>query len=284
MRPDPRFVAESKAFWANVRSISQTAGYTAKKTRTVKVYSIQQMAKALAKIGLETSHILQDGEATPLGKKLVEYFQYRADVLNTYVEPRLMNVDRAREVFEDLRQQVGIASICPVPRNKQKGEKAGPAYLTGIVNTLVERHTAGLPVDYNPLALTTVTYNGAPLRTLSRRLDGAFPRHVDPIAVWEIKEYYHTRTFGSRIADGVYETQLDGMELAELEENERITVQHILIVDAYYTWWQCGRSYLCRLVDMLHMGYVREVLFGFEVVERLPEIVQEWVEEYHRRV
>ena len=31
----------------------------------------------------------------------------------------------------------------------------------------------------------------------------------------------------------------------------------------YYTWWQCGRSYLCRIIDMLHMGYVDEVLFGY---------------------
>jgi hypothetical protein len=28
---------------------------------------------------------------------------------------------------------------------------------------------------------------------------------------------------------------------------------------------------------MLHMGYVDEVLFGYEVVERMPVIVKEWV-------
>jgi hypothetical protein len=28
---------------------------------------------------------------------------------------------------------------------------------------------------------------------------------------------------------------------------------------------------------MLHMGYVDEVLFGREVIERLPEIVPTWV-------
>jgi len=42
------------------------------------------------------------------------------------------------------------------------------------------------------------------------------------------------------------------------------------MVDAYDTWWNMGRSYLCRIVDMLHMGYVDEVLFGSEVLERLP--------------
>lgn len=49
------------------------------------------------------------------------------------------------------------------------------------------------------------------------------------------------------------------------------------MVDAHYTWWVCGRSYLCRIVDMLNMGYVHEVLFGREVMERLPDIVKEWV-------
>jgi hypothetical protein len=28
---------------------------------------------------------------------------------------------------------------------------------------------------------------------------------------------------------------------------------------------------------MLHMGYTDEVLFGYEVVERLPNLVREWV-------
>ena len=114
-------------------------------------------------------------------------------------------------------------------------------------------------------------------------MDGAFPSVVDPIAVWEIKEYYYTTTFGSRVADGVYETLLDGMELQELRETESVNVQHYLMVDSHYTWWECGRSYLCRMVDMIHMGFVDEVLFGFEVIERLPDIVRGWVHELHER-
>jgi hypothetical protein len=63
------------------------------------------------------------------------------------------------------------------------------------------------------------------------------------------------------------------MELEELREHEGIDVRHHLMVDAHYTWWDCGRSYLCRMVDMLHMGYVDEVLFGYEVIEEMPRIV-----------
>ena len=75
----------------------------------------------------------------------------------------------------------------------------------------------------------------------------------------------------------------DGYEIAEARESLGVDVQHLLIVDAYGTWWDLGRSYLCRIIDMLYMGYVDEVLFGYETVERLPEIVEGWVATYKSR-
>lgn len=146
-----------------------------------------------------------------------------------------------------------------------------------MINMIIEDNLSGYKCDYDPRELTTVTQKGRPLRTLSRRIDGAFPSAVNPIAIWEIKEYYYTTTFGSRVADGVYETLLDGMELEELYEHEGIKVMHLLMIDAHYTWWDCGKSYLCRIIDMLNMGYVDEVLFGYEIIERLPSLVNEWV-------
>jgi len=114
-------------------------------------------------------------------------------------------------------------------------------------------------------------------------MGGAFPSVNNPIAVWEVKEYYYTTTFGSRVADSVYESLLDGLELEELRQSEGVRVRHYLMLDAHYTWWECGRSYLCRILDMLHMGYVDEVLFGYEVVERLPTLVSEWLELLRQR-
>jgi hypothetical protein len=107
-------------------------------------------------------------------------------------------------------------------------------------------------------------------------MDGAYPSRIDPYALWEVKEYYGTTTFGSRVADGVYETMLDGEEFNELETQERRKVFHYLIVDDRYTWWEMGRSYLCRIIDMLHVGLVDEVLFGREVLKRWPKIVRTW--------
>lgn len=73
------------------------------------------------------------------------------------------------------------------------------------------------------------------------------------------------------------------MELEELREHENIDVKHYLMVDAYLTWWIMGKAYLCRIFDMLHMGYVDEVIFGDEVVTEMPRIVAEWVELAEKR-
>lgn len=278
MKPDRRFINQPMHFWANVRSISEAVGYTSRKRATrgqVKVPLLEEMEKALQDRNLQTSHVVdENGELVPLGTLLLEYYKHRADILNNYVEPRLMDVDRARQTFEELRRQYDPK--CPIPMNKQKGEKKSPAFFTGIINMLIEANIGDLPCDYDPQRLTTITRNNLPLRTLARRVDGAFPGTVNPIAIWEIKEYYYTTTFGSRVADSVYETLLDGMELEELLEREGIKVRHYMIVDDHFTWWDNGRSYLCRLVDMLHMGYVDEVLFGYEVIERLPALAREW--------
>lgn len=153
-----------------------------------------------------------------------------------------MKKAEAQLEFEKLRSK--LAPKCVLPMNKQKGKKKNYAFLTGMVNMLVECNSGGAPCDYNPLSLTTITHDSMPLRTLARRVDGAFPSVVNPIAIWEIKEYYYTTTFGSRIADGVYETLLDGMELRELESVANRKLFHLLVVDDHFTWWTKGRSYL----------------------------------------
>jgi hypothetical protein len=271
------FLNQPKQFWAYVRSISQTVRYTVPGKGQIKVPSLEEMVAGLTDLGLDSARLCgANGETTQLGRTLGAYYAYRANVLNKFVEPRLMTAGKARELFIEMKERLDYTGL--IPMNKQKGNKKAPAYLTALVNMIVCSNIGGMACDFDPRALTTVTFDGAPLRTLARRVDGAFPRAVNPIAIWEIKEYYYTTTFGSRVADGVYETLLDGMELEELRTNEGVNVLHYLMVDDHYTWWECGRSYLCRILDMLHMGYVDEVLFGSEVVERLPAIVNQWVE------
>jgi hypothetical protein len=235
----------------------------------------QAVTDALMKLGLSPAALdapLRKGAST--WPTLQEYFIARRDLLHQHVKPNLMDAAQAKHEFTRFKRS--LKPSCPLPMNKQKGKKKAFAYLTGIVNMLIEANAAGVPCDYDPRALTTVAANNIPLRTFARRMDGAFPSVINPIAVWEVKEYYYTTTFGSRVADGVYESLLDGMEIEELSVSEKINVLHYLMIDARYTWWECGKSYLCRLIDMLHMGYVDEVLVGREVNMRLPALVREW--------
>lgn len=282
MKPNKLFLDQDKSFWANVRTISASVGYTQKKQNQIKIPSVEEIKKVYAQLDLKTDHIFNSsGKPTKMGKLLFSYFKYRADTLNKKVSALLMDAPEAKKMFNGLRRK--LKPTCPIPLNKQKGKKRKYAFLTGMVNMTVEQNIKGIECDYNPQALTTVTVKGDPVRTLARRVDGTFPSTTNPIAVWEIKEYYYTKTFGSRVADGIYETLLDGMELEELWASKKIDVKHYLMVDSHFTWWKCGRSYLCRIIDMLHMRYVDEVFFGKEVVSELPKEVKKWVKIHKRQ-
>ena len=62
---------------------------------------------------------------------------------------------------------------------------------------------------------------------MSRRMDGAYPSCVNPLAVWEFKCYYYTTTFGSKISDAVYIASLEAysatgkIHLRQQEENQK---------------------------------------------------------------
>jgi len=275
VKPDLRFLKMPKSFWAHVRTIGQTVGYTERGRGRIKIPSIEEIKDAYSSLHLATDwlsdprHPHHDDAV-----RLIEYLDYRSKVLNGTVETLLMDAKAAEQLFKSERKR--LSSRLTAPMNKQKGAKKKPAFLTGLVNMIIDSNRKGREVDYDPRSLTTVVRDGVPLRTLARRVDGAFPSVVNPVAVWEIKEYYYTTTFGSRVADGVYETLLDGMELEELEVAEGIKILHYLFVDSHYTWWECGRSYLCRIIDMLHMGYVDEVMFGREIITELPKAVKHW--------
>lgn len=278
MKPNKNFTGLGKDFWAHIRSLSQTIGYTERGQGKIKIPTMIEVLDAMKNLSLRSDHlVLNDGVTqSEYLKKLIAYFTYRAKVLNETVQHDLQTKIQAEEMY--LRLKSKFPSKIATAQNKQKGDKATVAYLTAMTNLLIEAHSQGNKYHHDPRQLTTITKHGKPLRTLARRVDGAFPSVINPVAIWEIKEYYHTTTFGSRVADGVYETLLDGMELEEMRKETGIDIQHVLILDAHYTWWECGRSYLCRMIDMLHMGYVDEILFGKEIESRIPEMVKEWIQ------
>lgn len=316
MKPNAQFLNKPLSWWADIKTISEAAGYTqdtpkgGTKVDQIKIHTAEQVINAYEALDLEWDHLFTKSEdhytPTKYGEEILSYIKYRSEILSV-AKANLMTAEQAKIEFEKIlasksipiprptmprgkaareaaeaayNEQIEAALPtweCPLPMNKQSGDMRNSAYLTCIVNMLIELNIGEYPVNYNPGTLTAVTREARPLRTMSRRVDGAFPSVVNPTSIWEIKEYYYSTTFGSRIADGVYETLLDGMEIREMSEAEGFKINHYLIVDAYTTWWEQGKPYLCRMVDMLHMGFVDEVLFGREVITRLPILVKEWI-------
>lgn len=215
MLPNDKFKDLSLEFWANIKLLNQRLGYAERKTKKnphpgFVVPTVDQIRKVFNDEGLNPDKLVKKSDLTDFGRLLHDYMEYRGDVLTNYIQPNLMNKNQAKALFEYKRAELN--PTCPLPMNKQKGVKRDYAFLTGLVNMLIEANKGNFNCDYDPRELTALTIDKFPVRTLSRRVDGAFPNIVDPKAIWEIKEYYYTTTFGSRVADGVYETQLDGWE------------------------------------------------------------------------
>jgi hypothetical protein len=282
MKPNPKFLNETTPeFWANVKVISQKLGYTQKGgSKTIKVHNIEDIISLYLKLGFNTNKLIYNNEITDFGCLMVKYFEYRADALNNYVQHYLMDLEEAKELYFDLIKRYNPK--VSIPQNKQSGSKRAVNYFTGIINILIEANVGNYEVKYSASELTAFTLNKVPFRSLSRRVDGSFPSVINPIALWEIKEYYHTTSFGSRVADGVYETQLDGLELNEVRRTLDRTIRHYLMIDSKFTWWGSGKSYLCRIFDMMHMGLLNEAIFGKEAVDRIPIITKEWIQDYER--
>jgi hypothetical protein len=260
------------SFGALVKLVSQMLGYSERGTGRLMRYSADDVVAALNVRGL-----VPEGHESDIDT-VVGYSAVRADLLEKVVEPSLMSRDEAAALFHEIRTRVQPPEAL-LTMNKQKGDKRHPAYLASIVNMLtyesLSKHHGRAVFDSNPRAPLTFARDGMPLRTLFRWMDGAYPDVNHPHAAWEIKEYYGTKTFGSRVADGVYETALDGYELNDLR-SEGVEVEHYLFLDDRFTWWDCGRSYLCRIVDMLHSGLLDGAFFGREVVDEWPPIVATW--------
>lgn len=275
MKATEKFREQTHEFWGLVRFVSQELGYTNRRTRIIRVYSEDEIKKLL-----KTNGYNADDE---LIRTVAEYSNTRADLLNNTVQNNLMDIDAARTEFERLHTiWKDEKYLCKIPMNKQSEDKRHELYLSSIVNILTEKTLreeglfTGTPcfADDPNKFLCVVNQENRIVGAASRRMDGAYPDLNSPKIVWEIKEYYGTTSFGSRVADGVYESQLDGYELQRFEEFTGQRIHHVLIVDDHYTWWTMGRSYLCRLIDILNEGLVDEIIFGREVLTRWPELLR----------
>jgi hypothetical protein len=205
MKPNPSFQNQSSDFWALVKYASESLGYSKRSRKT--------SGSNLKRYNLAEVEALADNFAISGNVEIVvEYLNYRASLIENDIRTLLMDREKAQIVFGSLRDS--YTPNCHLPMNKQKGEKRHYSYFTCIVNMLTEKSLRGGNFNDNPRNLCLITNADNQLvKTMSRRVDGAYPDILNPIAIWEIEEYYGTTTFGSRVADGVYETLLDGYEI-----------------------------------------------------------------------
>ena len=275
MRAFSEFSGMSMEFWALVKFVSEALGYTDRHSGTVCTYIDKQITELCQRNGTYISEELL--------WQVIRYSNMRAELLNNFAKNMLMDATQAHSEYTTLSQRYSRDGLqCKIPLNKQKGDMKQIAYFTAIINILTEetlrKYVPGIIApgfDDDPRGLVYIWDNsGALLGAPSRRFDGAYPSIKSPKIVWEIKEYYYATTFGSRVADGVYETQLDGYEFNELYERTGEKIYHVLFIDAYRTWWIQGKSYLCRIIDALNMGLVDEVIVGREVFTRWSELLQ----------
>ncbi|OIJ34257.1 hypothetical protein BK819_01800 [Microbacterium sp. LCT-H2] len=304
MQADPRFGSQGSVFWAYVRAVTEALGSSRPRSGVITAFTLADMHRAMAKLGRPTDALGPALAPSNLAVLLEEYFQYRADILNHQVRDDLMVTSEAADLFNQVVRDTGAEylgslvkddkvfaidylvreSTVRVPMNKQSGAMRQPAYLTGIVNLIVAHALDGRPCDYDPRALPVIDFEGTLYAAMSRRMDGSMPSTVNPLAMWEIKEYYYTTSFGSKISDAVYITALDGYERAEVESVTGVPIDHIIIVDAYDSWWTKGKSYSCRLVDLVNMGKVGHAIFGRETVRELPALAAEWAARWDAQI
>lgn len=280
MKVSERFKREDGRFWSLVRFLSAHLGYKNEKQNRARFYTEREVINILISENIAASY--------ETVKELTEYLNYRSGFINDIIRPNLMDVVEAEKLYNQMSELKKFYRLtCKQPFNKQKGEKRKPAFLTCMVNILAEKvireiqqiHRSDIAVfDDDPRGPSYfINTEGQIEYASSRRFDGAYPATTNPLMVWEIKEYYYTTTFGSRIADGIYESQLDGYELREFKRRTGQEIYHVLIVDSYCVWFKMGIPYLSRIVDMMCMDLIDEVIFGREVLTRWPELVAEMV-------
>lgn len=290
MKADNRFITNNDIFWSNVKIFSQKLGYSIRNKNKVKSYTVSEIIEKAATINVSIP--------LKIAEEVSEYSIYRANVLNNDVFNNLMNQEDAKTLFyEHYQEYIENNYESKIPKNKQSNEKKDYNYFTGLINIIaereikkfVEKHNLDLDLFFSfnsdPKSLTYITNSDDMVKSsYSRHFDGAYPGIKNPLMLWEIKEYYYTKTFGSRVADGIYETLLDGYEIKSKSEQTGYKVEHLFMVDGKFAWWNLGKSYLCRIVDMLNQGYVDEALFGKEVITEWPIILEKILIRQHQRL
>lgn len=275
MFPDGRFSDRDREFWSYVRLISEQAGYQPRGEEIIKEYTTEDIQKTVEKTGINGGPLFGDFTSdglTELGDNLLEYLNFRSHK----VEEAMDGIRTREEAVDDFEEYIGDYELDHFQTNKQGDDK--PLVFANTVNAVIEKEY-GTQFDPDPYKLPTALDDDKKLQmTFAKRLDGAVPHNRNPIAIWEVKEFYNSSTFGSRVADAIYEMMLISQEEGMLREETGREIELYLMTDGW-TAWKKGVSYICRIIDILNMGYIDGAIFGDDVLDDWIQVVKGWEEE-----
>ncbi len=191
------------------------------------------------------------------------------DVLVQYLDGSPRDLETA---FSHLRKEEEANAFCKTlgvtakkTKTKSQQHHQSSKALIAAVSTIAQTVCTGggLEIETDPQRRCIwCTKKG--LHVTARNLDGAIPSLLNPIVVWEIKEYWGKTQGGSKMSDAVYECNLVGRELREFEERTGTRVAHIVFLDGKDQWSK-RKSDLVRFIDLFHQGVIDYLFVGDEV-------------------
>jgi hypothetical protein len=203
---------------------------------------------------------------------LAQYWAMRQQVAN-----ELLDLTRTEDEAKDDYTAISARAVGSYGV-RLAGYHASSKVLVDTVDVVVrnECERAGVDVNTSPQSRATII-SDEHIWVSPRRLDGAIPALLNPVALWEIKEYWGgggNKSGGSKMSDAIYEIQLVGTELRTFEDEFGIHVNHYAIIDGR-TQWAARRADLKRAVDLLYSGLLDELIVGREVLTEWPRAVRE---------
>jgi hypothetical protein len=203
-----------------------------------------------------------------------DYLHERLSAVETILG-LLRTEETAQAQLRELAPDVEIATYGTQSRDHHQSSKVIVATVEHLTRTALA--PTGVTFERDPQA-RAVTFEPGRSWVSPRRLDGAIPELLDPVGLWEIKEYWGGKdgkaSGGSKMSDAIYECQLVGTELRMYEDRGGRRIRHYFIFDGH-AQWRSRPSDLGRAYDLLASGLVDELIVGREMLDDWPRVVRE---------
>ena len=209
---------------------------------------------------LEASNQLATNDGwLPISAESVATFLQYLELRNTvFAQQYRLLRDEAAALSYCRRKKLAAGTTATQNKDHHQSSKALVATVTGIAGKVCKKFRT----NFNPNPqYRCVWCNANGLHVTARNLDGAIPSIVNPVVVWEIKEYWGKTSGGSKMSDAVYECQLVGRELRDFETKTACRVEHVVFVDGKEQW-SARQSDLKRFIDLTFQGFIDRLFVG----------------------